>query len=49
MESDRVDGVPVAGKGMFRGTRRWEPIWVVSSAEAGRESRHARVVVQRFL
>jgi hypothetical protein len=49
MEGNRVDRVPVAGKGMFRGPRRREPIWVVSSAKTGRESSHARVVVQRFL
>ena len=49
MEGNRVDGVPVPSKGVFRGTRRRKPIRVVSSAEAGWESGHVRVVVQRFL
>jgi len=49
MEGNRVDGVPVPGEGMLRGTRRRKPIWVVPPAETGRESGHIRVVVQRFL
>ena len=49
MEGNRVDGVSVPSEGVFRGTRRRKPIRVVSSAEAGWESGHVRVVVQRFL
>jgi len=49
MEGNRIDGVSVTGEGVFRGTRCWKPIWVISSAETRWEGGHVRVVVQCFL
>lgn len=49
MEGNRIDGVSVTSEGVFGGTRRRKPVWVVSSAKTSWESGHVRVVVQRFL